>query len=126
MTVGRPSPDFKLGPDQNAPGRRAPRVEATVCVVSIGCGKSQISVAVDVVHPGRFTEPVALVALDDADAIDPQVPNPKSRRKVGGVLEGAGERVTWDSSFSFLQSLVSCLRLRDKPAPAVAQRNVSD
>ena len=90
----------------------------------LGRGDGDVGALVDLYHFRCLFFPVLVIVLDDAEGVDPDVPDTELSREVDSITVALGKRIPGNSS---LIGPVSVLGESDVngAAPAVAQTNVA-
>lgn len=108
---------------RSTPGRLCGAEDAGGRAGGLGGRDGEEGVLVDGGHLAGLLGPVGGAVLDDAERVDPQVPDLESARNRHGVLEGLWELLHGDVCGPFFQRICRCDE-RYSTAPAIAETKV--
>lgn len=94
-------------------------------VVGVGCDEVNGAECVDAAHASRLDFPIRFVALDDAEAVNPDVLEVQAASGDDAVLEGLGQRFEW-YELLHLSDVGVCGDEKLVLAPAVGDCRVAD
>lgn len=105
-----------------------PIIPTLVAVVCAHCRNCDSGIRVDVFHHSALSKPILLIllALDDTEAINPEVLQSEVPRQDNGLLEGLGDLRPIDNNLIGINRLVGSYARWFDLAPAVTEACVLD